>query len=176
MGNLDRLHIKVDDFFGRMEVVYGEHLACRAGCSTCCHQKLSLFRVELDAITAGVDKLEDDARARLADRLRAPTTACPLLESDRCVVYHDRPIICRSHGAPILVRQDDAPSRRDVCPLNFTGAVPLDNVAEEYVLDLDRLNALLAITNQLAMEQARDELAREPLDLVLARHIGVDRG
>ena len=43
---------------------------------------------------------------------------CELLDADgRCAVYAARPIVCRSHGAPLRLPD----GQLDACPLNFEG-------------------------------------------------------
>ena len=96
-----------------------------------------------------------------------------MLEEDRCIVYEARPTICRTHGAPVQFRQENQ-LVRDVCPLNFTpstpdGPLPLHELPASDLIDLDRLNMLLALTNRLTLEAAGLELEREPLREATAR-------
>ncbi len=96
----------------RRETPLGEPLACRAGCTYCCHLKVTLtplevlrlageLRASLDAPAlaalrasieqafAIVDGLSSEERARLA-------RPCVLLDGDgRCVAYAARPLSCR---------------------------------------------------------------------------------
>ena len=60
-------------------------------------------------------------------------------------MYQARPIICRTHGLPLLVHRDGA-SGIDFCPENFRGAASIPGSA---IIDLDRLNATLATINTL---------------------------
>jgi Fe-S-cluster containining protein len=86
---------------------------------------------------------------------------CSLLAANgECLIYEVRPIICRSHGAPVTYREGDV-TRRDVCPLNFggdtTGLDPEDS------LNLDLLNTLLAlIARQFSDDDDRTALKALP--------------
>lgn len=171
--NLGALHTKVDAFFERISTRHADHMVCGSGCSQCCYQTLSLFPVELDRLEAAVRELDAPARARLRERVAAPSHAvasvnapCPLLEQDQCIVYAARPTICRSHGAPVRVaRTPGSQPERDVCPLNFTGAPSVDELAEEDVIDLERLNTLLSMVNRLVHHGE----PRERLDVAILR-------
>jgi hypothetical protein len=68
-----------------------------------------------------------------------------LLENGVCQLYAARPIICRTHGLPLLL--GEAETRRvDYCPENFRG---LDALPASAVIDLERLNTTLAAVDAL---------------------------
>lgn len=96
-------------------------------------------------------RLRPDELLRLKERLAAWNNgdACPLLADDQCLLYEARPIICRTHGLPILVTEGDE-RRIDVCPLNCQG---LETLPGEAVLDLERLNTLLVSVNVLYLRE-----------------------
>ncbi len=175
--NLRRLHDKVDSFFAQIVDKHGQHLSCRTGCSSCCQQTISLFPVELEPIREATRTLPEEQKERLADRLGSPISAqspderpCPLLEDERCLVYEARPIICRTHGLPVLVeRTESGPPERDVCPLNFTEGLDIEQLPAEELLDVRRLDQVLALTNHLAMQEAASDAQREPIDHALRR-------
>jgi Fe-S-cluster containining protein len=83
---------------------------------------------------------------------------CSLLTADgACSVYEGRPIVCRSHGAPLKLK-DKGVDRRDVCPLNFSGDI--SSLSGEDLLNLDLLNTLLSlITQQFGASEERIPLA-----------------
>jgi len=118
-------------------------IACRRGCSTCCRH-LSLFPVEALFLREALDALPASVREAL--RVEGPpgsSDRCPFLVDDLCLVYDSRPLICRTHGYPLLMRDGDR-TYVDFCPLNFTGC---DTLPGECVLDLDRLTTLLVAVN-----------------------------
>ena len=171
--NLERLHAKIDAFFDRVQGTYRDHMACAPGCASCCYAALSLFPVEIARLLAAVDTLPSDARARLRERVERASSdgACALLDEAQCVVYSARPTICRSHGLPLRVRGTDGSTRRDVCPLSFTGPLPLAQVAESDLLDLERTDRMIALVDHLAVAAGDVPEGRLDLRLALRRHL-----
>jgi hypothetical protein len=62
-----------------------------------------------------------------------------------CVLYLARPIICRTHGLPVLARSENA-QFVDFCPRNFTLA---ETIPGHLIIDLDQLNTTLVAINAL---------------------------
>jgi Fe-S-cluster containining protein len=164
-GRLEQLWQKIDAFFARVQTRYPGELACRAGCSDCCHRELTVTSVEAAAIEATLRALDPAARAALAARAVQPAAAngaCSALEADgRCAIYPARPLVCRSHGLPL--RFAAAEERRgralpviDACYKNFVGR-DLDAVDADCVMDQATLSTLLA-----AIDAARADAAGEP--------------
>ena len=89
--------------------------------------------------------IQNASRIRERARRSSPDGPCPLLEESRCLLYTARPIICRTHGLPLIMTQDGERTV-DFCPLNFQG---LDTLPGNAVIDLDRLNTTLAAVNAL---------------------------
>lgn len=140
LQNYRDLVAKVDDLCRRITVEYGEHLACREGCSGCCRH-VSLFPVEAVSLVMALADLPAAPAAHIHDRARtASPDVCPLLEGGRCLLYAARPVICRTHGFPILVGAGER-RRIDFCPKNFRGVTSFPASA---VINLDLLNTTLA--------------------------------
>lgn len=133
---------RVDALCRRVAAEYGAFLACREGCDDCCRH-ISIFPVEAVAMALALGKLPAEEAARLRGLARAASPGvCPLLENGRCLLYDARPIICRTHGFPLLLAGQE--SRIDFCPKNFNG---ITSFPAANVLDLDILNATLAAIN-----------------------------
>lgn len=152
LRNLRALRHKVDHHGDRVMMAHARHFACRSGCDGCCQTERSVTDVEYAALEVAVDRLP----AETLDRLRAqrPTQHCSLLLDGRCSVYEERPIICRSHGLPLLIEE-----QLDVCPLNFTEG----DVAElpvEDVLSVGTVTAILVTLNQLYCHETDSETGR----------------
>lgn len=114
---LDALYAEVDQVVERLEQRHRGRLACRAGCSGCCHDGLTVFAVEADRIRARHPGL-------LAEAAPGPEGGCAFLDPEgRCRIYPDRPYVCRTQGLP-LRWLDAAGERRDVCELNDADARP----------------------------------------------------
>jgi Fe-S-cluster containining protein len=161
LENYFQLVNRVDELCRNVEEVLREHIKCAAGCSSCC-KAITLFPVEAAAIRMGVEALPEEeaeiVRRHAAEGGEGDT--CPLLYDHRCLIYPFRPIICRTHGLPILFT-DDGKRRVDYCPSNLQGCKSLPGSA---VIDLDRLNALLVAVNSLFL--SGDDSAADPAERV----------
>ncbi len=138
----EKFLIQVDAFEQKVLTRYGEHIACRKGCSRCCILQ-SVFPVEAYIIS---EYLKSAERSELSNS--AGGESCPFLDDDVCTVYPVRPVICRTHGYPILTE-----GGVDFCPDNFSD---LDSIDSEYILSLDNLNKSLAGINMLFLKECSD--------------------
>ncbi len=123
---------------------YSEQIVCREGCSSCCILQ-SVFPVDAyiiyNAVTSGaVDRssLEFDETPGM----------CAFLKNGLCSVYAARPVICRTHGYPVLVE-----GSIDFCPKNFSG---VKSIESEHILDLENLNMAVASINILFQKETDD--------------------
>lgn len=83
-------------------------IACRRGCSHCCHSWVDasppevLFAVKSigaerrGAVREAVERMCGETGGKGFEARAAMVTPCPLLEDDACTVYESRPIVCRS--------------------------------------------------------------------------------
>jgi len=93
---------------------------------------------------------------RLRKLYKNDDETCPMLLRDRCVIYPVRPIICRTHGLPILYREAGR-AFVDYCRLNFT-RMPLDyEFPEEDILDMNPFNIELIELDQYFAEDVTHE-------------------
>lgn len=145
---------RVDELCRRILREFPDAIVCRAGCDGCCRH-LSLFPVEGMVLTMALEKLPLEQRERIRRRAAqtSPDGPCPLLHENLCLLYDARPIICRTHGLPILTGSGEERAV-DFCPLNFQGVEKLPGHA---VLDLDRLNATLAAINTVFVNELYEE-------------------
>lgn len=109
-----------------------------------------MFEVERENILDLIREtpgLEETLR-RLENEKPHGGSRCRFLdENQACSIYEARPIICRSHGAPIFSKEgDDAVV--DVCPLNFRDDPRLATLRSEDFVNIDLLNQLLALLNK----------------------------
>jgi uncharacterized protein len=171
LQNYRNLVARVDELCRRIAAEYGEYLACGEGCDGCCRH-VSLFRVEAVALAEALGCLPAERAAHIRELARAASTsdACPLLENGRCLLYAARPIICRTHGMPLLIEQEGG-KRIDSCPKNFRGVATIPAVA---VINLDLLNATLAAINAVFSPSRRNsaEPARQRFSVAEALLLG----
>jgi uncharacterized protein len=146
LENYQALLARVDEICAATATRFEDQISCHAGCDACCRH-LSIFAVEAAALHRALCQLspEDAEIIRRAAALAAVDSPCPLLHGGLCLLYGARPIICRTHGLPLLINRDGANSV-DFCPENFRDAASIPGSA---VIDLERLNATLAAINTL---------------------------
>ena len=142
---------RVDHICREIEVEFASSVACHAGCDGCCRH-ISLFPVEAAALGAALDDIPPEKAVAIRARAfgASPDGPCPLLENGLCLLYDARPIICRTHGLPLLTLQGGKRTV-DFCPLNFRDITSLPGNA---VIDLDRLNTTLAAINALFVAES----------------------
>jgi len=153
LGNYRQLVARVDALCSSIETALGEQITCSAGCSDCC-TAFTLFPVEAAAIREALAALPMEERAAIHRQVQehAAGERCPLLSRQHCMLYEARPIICRTHGLPILFKDKDT-QRIDCCPLNLSAS---DSLPASAVIDLDRLNTVLVAVNALFLSQIDD--------------------
>lgn len=147
---------RVDELCDSINRQFAERIACRAGCSSCCRH-LSLFPVEAAALVEALATLPEPSRRILAKRGKMPEDGpCPLLQNDRCLAYGGRPIICRTHGLPLLT-ETDGNKNIDFCPENFRGITAIPGDA---VMNLDLVNRTLVAINAVFVRETTDPAFR----------------
>ncbi len=149
LENYRALLERIDDLCARTVQQFAGHIACRAGCDACCRH-LSVFAVEAAALKAALKSRPPEE----ADRIRrlaatAPSGRCPLLHDGLCLLYEARPVICRTHGLPLMLSSEGEKSI-DFCPENFKD---LSSIPGSAIIDLERLNTMLAAINALYLQE-----------------------
>lgn len=151
LANYRTLVERVDALCRQIETDFRSQIVCRRGCDSCCRH-LSLFWVEGVALAQALENWPAPTAARIRERARLSSVdgPCPLLEDGACLLYVARPLICRTHGLPLLVSAGEA-RRLDYCPENFQD---IDALPAAAVIDLERLNTTLAAINALFISAA----------------------
>ncbi len=150
LDNYRRLVFQIDRRCAEIVAGHGQNMVCRKGCSDCCRH-ISVFAVEALVLARALARLPRGEIAVIRRRAAsaAKEGACPLLADDgACLLYDDRPVICRTHGLPIIFEREGE-RRVDFCPNNFKGISTLPGDA---ALFLDRINETLSAVNRLFTE------------------------
>lgn len=148
---------KADAHFARIAAAFTDEISCREGCHDCCAPGLSVMLVEALAISAALASLPPALRLPIQQRARAVGRRCALLVDGRCAVYAARPLICRTHGLPVLEPSagGDAPAAIRCCRLNFA-AQDADRGPGGFpaaaILDGERLTAALVVADALVRQ------------------------
>ena len=136
------LREEIDSLCESLEKVHEKQLNCKKGCDLCC-MAISVFPVEFYAIRAELD-------FEALPELPIPTDAaqCRFLVDHSCTIYNSRPIICRTHGLPLLYRSMDSEEYElSLCELNFK-EYDFEDFDEENTYPMDRINSQLYRINK----------------------------
>lgn len=135
-------------------------MQCRTGCSDCCHTRLTVTSIEADAIRGEIASWPEPRRRALVEHAtNQATDLCAALDpAGRCLIYAARPIVCRSHGAPVRMHDRSLPVVQ-ACFRNFTAHGP--GAAEpDCILDQTTLSAIvLAVDRDAGGDGSRIDLA-----------------
>lgn len=150
LNNYRQLILRIDALCNGIAEALGEQITCSEGCSACC-TAITLFPVEAAALATALDALPEGDAEKIRSHVAAHEEGerCPLLHLDRCLLYGARPIICRTHGLPIIYGTGQE-RRIDYCPRNLTDS---ESLPGSVIIDLDNLNALLVAVNSLFLSQ-----------------------
>ena len=152
LENYSQLVSRVDALCRGIQDMLSGQITCSEGCSSCCTE-ITLFPVEAAALFAALEAVPDVRQTAILRHVAAHAgeERCPLLEDHRCLLYAARPIICRTHGLPIIYTEGSE-RKTDCCPLNLSEGE--QSVSGSAIIDLDRLNTLLVAVNALYLSHA----------------------
>ena len=151
------LRDKVDAQFEKLFSKHRTHMNCELGCHQCCVPDLTVTRLEADMIRSylkaypeRVERLKEIQKQRPHRGQR-----CEMLNADgQCVIYEARPLVCRSHGVPLLVQIDEKREGLDACPLNFSEGMSMLDVGDW--IHLETLHTMLALIDwRYALDEDR---------------------
>lgn len=158
LANYQQLVKKVDQLCESVAMTLGDRFTCSAGCATCC-LNISVFPVEVAAMLEAALQLPSDQYKQLKTVLNRelPEDACPFLSNELCLMYQARPIICRTHGLPLLIAEDGN-RRIDFCPHNCKG---MERIPGNATINLEQLNNLLVSINLLYLKESASSLTEK---------------
>lgn len=140
-----RLLRVIDEAMSEAAARARERLACRPGCTECCHGPFPINGLDARRLRIGLSLLPPEQAAAIVERAerllpvlrpgfpadldsedadeyfsRHAGLPCPVLdpETGRCDLYEHRPLSCRTFGPPVRIGEADLPP----CRLCFVGA------------------------------------------------------
>jgi Fe-S-cluster containining protein len=144
-----RILDRADGFFRSIAASQPQNLQCGRGCSLCCYGLFEIGSGDVPLIAEGLEKLHPSRRKMIVRRAqeiieksnhpdlrecasgekdaffaRTASTPCPNLnDRGECLMYENRPLVCRTFGLPVRNADDYI---GDICELNFTDAPQRD--------------------------------------------------
>lgn len=120
--------LKVDNLTGELYSLYINNINCSVGCCDCCNNIFNVSIIEGYFIEKAFNNLSSDQKElviinvkNVKDKLdvdpnKKGSIKCPLLIDSKCIIYKDRPIVCRVFGYPMT---DENSKQIATCGKNF---------------------------------------------------------
>ena len=143
LDNYRQFTAKIDLHIQGLEQRYAGQITCKKGCDQCCTH-LSLLPVEACSLSLAFLKADPMEKKNIIHHLGSGKDQCPLLIRHVCVLYDHRPIICRTHGYPMVMKDKDG-LQIDFCEKNFKG---MTSFKKSDLLDIETVNTTLIAVNQ----------------------------
>ncbi len=138
-----KLRNTIDSLSDSLSEKYQFHLKCRSGCDVCC-MNYTILPVEFYFIQK---ELEKNKNPKEITGNMEKSDGCIFLKDHTCLIYDHRPIICRTHGLPLLYTNDDYEWELSTCELNFTQFDYLDFTPDN-TFPQDKINSRLFMLNR----------------------------
>ena len=107
------LRNEVDNTCSHLHKIHEKFTNCKKGCDECC-MNFSILPIEFYSILQSIKDL------KLMPNNNPDPESCPFLVNHSCIIYPFRPLICRTHGLPILDMDLEGENwELSFCPLNF---------------------------------------------------------
>lgn len=133
---------EIDKVTARLEKVHHNHLQCKNGCDLCCID-FSIFPLEYYSILNSLN-IENLKPVPVEN---SENNICSFLVNHSCTIYQHRPIMCRTHGLPLLYANDDGDYELSACELNFTD-FDFEDFTMDNTLPQDKYNSKLFVLNK----------------------------
>jgi len=155
-----QLRNEIDSECRRLEEAHRNFLVCASGCTGCC-MDFNIFPVEFHSI------FEELKGKKIEYNRSASEGECLFVVNGLCSIYESRPVICRTHGLPLLSMGEEEWELTH-CELNFTGAAP--EFDESNTFPQDRYNSKLFLLNRKFIRSYKGHSYKE-LELIPLREL-----
>ena len=157
-----KLRKEIDLLCSKLENEHKKHLSCKKGCDLCC-MDYNIFPLEFYTI------LNELKEQNFMPENNKDENACIFLRNHRCTIYHSRPIICRTHGLPLLYTNDEGEWELSACELNFT-EFRFEEFAPGNTFPQDKFNSKLFLLNKKFISEFNEKKFGE-FDLIPIKNL-----
>jgi len=145
-----QLRTEISEISEKLGRLHKNEMACKKGCSSCC-MNFQVLPVEYFSM---LEQLKANPPQQFRE-LDSEDEDCNFLIEDMCQVYAARPIICRTHGLPLLfMNQEGDAWELSACPLNFK---KFDDFHTENTYPQDTYNSKLFLINREFIKHYKEE-------------------
>lgn len=142
---------EIDTLSKKLESQHKKHMKCKMGCDLCC-MDYSVFPIEFHFILNELKKVKQ--KPELNEK--ASEEDCIFLTDHSCNIYDVRPVICRTHGLPLLYMSEDGNWELSACELNFT-EFDMEEYSEENTFPQDKFNSKLFMLNKAFIQEFKEK-------------------
>ncbi|MCG6187812.1 YkgJ family cysteine cluster protein [Maribellus maritimus] len=150
--NYNKLRKEIDSISAKLENEHKKHLSCKSGCDLCC-MDYSIFPIEFFSILGELKK--ENFQPDTLEKNKSKNE-CIFLKEHRCTIYPFRPIICRTHGLPLLYANHEGEWELSACELNFT-KFSFEEFTVDNTFPQDKFNSKLYLLNKDFITQLNDK-------------------
>lgn len=122
---------------------HDKYLNCKKGCDLCC-MDYSVLPVEYHFLESKINLQKGTAANK---KRNSSKNGCVFLQDHECTIYKDRPVICRTHGLPLLFINDDYEWELSTCELNFQD-YDYELFTSDNTFPQDKINSSLFMLNK----------------------------
>jgi len=160
------LRTEITELSDKLSVLHKSEMACKKGCSSCC-MNFQVLPVEYFSM---LEQLRANSPKQTKE-LDTEDENCNFLLDDICQMYEARPIICRTHGLPLLfMNQEGDAWELSACPLNFK---KFDDFHTQNTYPQDTYNSKLFLLNREFIKHYKEEQFGD-FDLISLNRLVID--
>ncbi len=141
------LRESIDKLSNQLHSLHKNHMQCKKGCDLCC-MDYEIFPIEFDPIKNSIKR----TNIRVEPSIDG---SCIFLKDHVCQIYEHRPIICRTHGLPLLFMNDEQ-WELSACELNFA-EFDDDDFTTENTFPQDKFNSQLFMINKEYLKEIKSD-------------------
>src|SRR5690554_398111 len=146
----------IDEVSAKLSKNHKSHMMCTKGCDLCC-MDYSILPVEFSYIEK---ELISEGFKPVKPSTEAANETCVFLKNHECSIYEHRPVICRTHGLPLLYTNDDFEWELSTCELNFR-QFDYENFTPDNTFPQDTFNSKLFMLNKQFISESNDSANTE---------------
>ncbi|SHE76513.1 Putative zinc-or iron-chelating domain-containing protein [Mariniphaga anaerophila] len=158
-----QLRKEIDNASDKLLKEHAGNMQCKKGCDLCCMDysilPLEFYSIldELKTRNLNTEELPEEENMEEGD--------CVFLKNHVCAIYESRPMICRTHGLPLLYTNDDDEWELSTCELNFT-QFDFEKFTPENTYPQDKFNSELFLLNRKFVAEFKEEIHFGEFDLL----------
>ncbi len=158
------LRNNIDKVVHKLETEHKKQMLCKSGCDLCC-MDYNIFPVEYYSI---LNELKIAGFVPEKPEI-GENNSCVFLKNHKCTIYQSRPIICRTHGLPLLFANEEGEWELSACELNFT-EFDFEDFTFDNTFPQDKFNSKLFLINKDFIQNFREKEYSE-FDLIPLKNL-----